>query len=572
MKKLIGFICLSVILVLGYFHFKEKNKQASQEVNVVIFDPIKSFDPAVTFTDDSLKVMGQALETLYQYHYLKRPFEAIPLLARDLPEISEDGRTYTIRIRENIFYHNHKGYLGKNRKVIAQDFVWQIKRLAYAPINSPGTWLFEGKIKGFNKFSKTVGNDYQKFLTVDLEGVRAIDEHTLEIELVRPEPNLLYFLAMTFTSPTPFELIKKFDNKLDSILVGTGPFYIEKMNDKGYYMKAFERFHEEYYPSSGDRYANTEDLLLFSKKRLPFLKRLNFLIFNDEDLAWQAFREGTIDIINVPKAHLNDVASSNSKLMSEFNEKGIQVKHFSRQTTRWIGFNMNDPIIGANKNLRLAIAHAIDTEKYVEVITNNTNLKANSIFNPSISGYRPDHTLKYSFDLSKAKNFFKESGYKPGQLTLTYSTRGKLQIHFEEAEFLKKSLSKLGIKLLIQPLEFSEFIKKGRSGKLQMWTDNWIYDYPDAENLLQLLITRNHPGINKSGFSNIKVDDLYERLSRTLDKEKRYNIMYEIENIVEEELPWVMLMYESTYMAQNSNIKNFRKSFFIRNHYKYISK
>ena len=572
MKKLIGLVCLVAIASLGYYYTKGKNEKKSTEANVVIFDPIKSFDPAVAFTDDSLKVMAQALETLFQYHYLKRPFEAIPLLAKELPEISEDGRTYTIKLKEGILYHNHDGHLPQGRTVKAQDFVWQIKRLAFEPVKSNGAWLFEGKIKGFNQFKKEVGEDSKKFFELDLAGVKALDDHTLEIELVRPEPNLIYFLAMTFTSPTPIELIKKFDNKLDEVLVGSGPFYLAEKNQKGYFMKAFKDFHEEYYPSSGDRYANTEDLLLSSKERLPFLERLNFLLFNSEEQAWEAFREGKVDLINVPKEFLNDVASPHSDLMKEFSEKGIQVKHFSKQTTRWFGFNMNDPIIGSNKYLRLAIAHVINAEKYVEVITNNTNLKANSIFNPSIPGYRPDHTLKYTYDLEKAKEYFKLSGHRPGELNLTYSTRGKLQIHFEEAEFFKNSLAKLGINLKIEPLEFSEFLKKGRNGKLQLWTDNWIYDYPDAENLLQLLITRNHPGINKSGFSNIRVDDLYHELSQTLEKGKRYNIMYEIENIVEEEIPWVMLMYESTYMVQSSKVKNFRKSFFIRNHYKYISK
>lgn len=572
MKKLIALICLAVLFGVGYFYSKDKDKRESQEVNVVIFDPIKSFDPAVAFTDDSLKVMGQSLETLYQYHYLKRPFEAIPLLAEELPEISEDGRTYTIQIKKNIRYHNHDGHLPEGRSVKAEDFVWQIKRLAFAPVKSNGAWLFEGKIKGFNEFKKAAGDDIEKFYSLDMEGVRATGEHTLEIELVRPEPNLIYFLAMTFTSPTPIELLKKFNNKLDGILVGSGPFYLSNSTPKGYFMKVFKDFHEEYYPSSGDRYANTEDLLLASKERLPFLKRLNFLIFDSEEQAWKAFREGGVDLLNVPKEFLNDVASPTSDLMKEFTSKGIQVKHFSKQTTRWLGFNMNDPIVGGNKSLRFAIAHAINAEKYVEVITNNTNLKANSIFNPSIPGYRPDHTLQYSYDLEKAKNYFRQSGYKPDELTLTYSTRGKLQIHFEEAEFFKNALGKLGINLEVEPLEFSEFLKKGRNGQLQLWTDNWIYDYPDAENLLQLLITRNHPGINKSGFSNIRVDDLYHELSRTLDKGKRYNIMYEIENIVEEEIPWIMLMYESTYMAQSSKIKNFRRSFFIRNHYKYISK
>src|SRR5690606_26685307 len=109
---------------------------------------------------------------------------------------------------------------------------------------------------------------------------------------------------------------------------------------------------------------------------------------------------------------------------------------------------------------------------------------------------------------------------------ITFSTRGVDQIQFEEAEFVKNSLNAIGIPVRIQPLEFSEFLKRGRAGQLEMWVDNWIYDYPDAENIFQLLITKNHPGINKSGFSDSEVDELYMKLSFEEDKFKRFEYMY----------------------------------------------
>ena len=165
MKKLIVFLGLVAVVFGLSFYLKMNKGSVEQDINVVIYDEIKSFDPAVAFNDDSLLVMGQSLETLYQYHYLKRPFEAIPLLAKGLPEVSEDGRRYTIRIKENIFYHNHKKLLPKDRAVKAQDFVWQIKRLAFKSVKSNGAWLFEGKIKGF----KYEGSRTWKFLRADLE-------------------------------------------------------------------------------------------------------------------------------------------------------------------------------------------------------------------------------------------------------------------------------------------------------------------------------------------------------------------------------------------------------------------
>lgn len=572
MRKLIGISAVFIVTLIVFLMMRNTSSTNSKSINLVINNQIKSLDPAVAFNDDSLLVMGQSLETLYQYHYLKRPFEVIPSLAQDMPKISAGGRIYTFKLKKNIKYHNTDNSLPKGRTVRAQDFVWQIKRLAYEPLKSNGTWLFEGKIKGFDKFRQQAGNDINKFYELEIDGVKALDEFTLRIELVRPEPNLLYFLAMTFTSPTPIELIKKYDNDLSKVLVGTGPYYLETQDETGYLLKRNKKFHEEYYPSTGDRYANTEKLLNASKKRLPFLDQIKFLIIPEETMRWERFVDGAVDILNVPKQYLVHLATPDSSINKDFVKKGIQVKHFSRQTTRWLGFNMNDPIVGKNKELRLAIAHSIDFDKYVELLTNNTNLKANSIFNPSISGYRPQHRLPYRFNLNLAKDYLAKAGYKPGELKLKYSTRGKQQIHYEEAEFLQYSLKQLGIQLEIEVLEFSQFLKRGRAGDLQFFTDNWIYDYPDAENLLQLLISKNHPGINKSGYSNLRVDDLYNKLSKTLEKPDRYKIMYEIEAIVEGEIPWIMLMYESTYMVQQKNIRNFRKSFFIRNHYKYIEK
>lgn len=572
MKKLITISGLLLFIILFFVLKPRISADTEKTLNLVINNEVRSFDPAVAFNDDALFVMSQSYETLYQYHYLKRPFEVIPSLADGMPEISKDGLVYIIKVKKDIYYHEADGVLKSDRTLKVDDFIWQIKRLAYKPLKSTGKWLFEGKLKGFSEFSEIVGDDFQKFLITDISGLIKVDDHTFKIILDRPEPNLLYFLSMQFTIPVPLEVIDHTKNDLSKTLVGTGPYEFINHSNLKYYFKKFDNFHEEFYPSSGDRYANTENLLGSSKKKLPFVSNVIFEVISDESLRWEKFLSKNIDILDVPTKYLVKLSNPTSEANQNFKKKEINVKHFSRQTTRWLGFNMNDPILGENLNLRLAIAHAINYDRYIEVITNNTNLRSNSMFNPSIQGYRPTHQLPYDYNLTKAKSFLSKSGIKPGELTLTYSTRGKQQIHFDEAEFLQSQLKRIGIALKINVIEFSDFLRLGRAGELQFWTDNWIYDYPDAENLLQLLISKNHPGINKSGYSNDKVDQLYDKLSKTLQKEDRQKIMYEIEKIVETELPWIMLMYESTYILQQKNIRNFRKSFFIRNFIKYLDK
>ncbi len=564
---ILGIIVLGLIatLVKKQIHYKQE-----QSINFSVDNIAKSFDPAIAFNDDALFIMAQSMETLFQYHYLKRPFEVIPSLADGMPEVSKDGLIYKIKIKNNIKYHNFSKTLPPNRTVKSDDFILQIKRLAFNPIKSTGRWLFEGRIKGFDEFSEKVGDDFEKLLSTPMEGLKKIDDLTFEIHLTEPSANILYFLCMQFTSPVPIEILQKYQNNLDKVIEGTGPYKYIGLKENEYHFEKFDGFREEVYPTSGDRYANTENLLNSSKQQLPFIDKINIKVFKSEEDKWQAFMSGDLDILPVPKKKISEVIDTTSKTYSELREKDVMIKHFSRQTTRWLGFNMNDPILGENRNLRLAIAHAINYDEYLKVISKNTNLRANSLFNPSIQGYNPTHELPYKYDLEKAKRYLKKSKIDLEKFELTYSTRGKQTIHMDEAKFLKKQLEQIGLKLKIKEITFPEFLKLGRSGKLQFWTDNWIYDYPDAENLLQLLISQNHPGINKSGYSNPKVDALYDELNKSIDPNERLKFMHEIEKIVEKDIPWILMMYESTYILQQKNIKNFRKSFFIRNYVKYL--
>lgn len=570
MKK---WILKLVILVIGaifiytktFFKYNEK-----KQISISINNHIKSFDPATVFNDDAMLLMAQSLESLFQYHYLKRPYEVIPALAEELPKILDGGLVYRIKIKKNVKYTSSSPEFKIERDLIVDDFMWQIKRLAFAPLKSTGAWLFEGRLKGFKTFREKVGDDFNLFLNSEIEGLKKIDDWTFEIHLEKPEPNLLYFLSMHFTAPVPIEMIKFFKNDLSKVLVGTGPYRFVKYEDNAYFFTKNSQFREEFYPSTGDRYANTENLLTSSKEKLPFINDITFKVKPGEDERWQSFIAQDLDILDVPKKLLFKLTDPTSETNKELQGMGVIVKHFARQTTRWLGFNMNDPLLGKNLMLRKAIAHIIDHEKYIKILTNNTNLKSNSIFNPSIIGYRPEHRLPYEYNVELAKKYLSESGLDPSQIHLTYSTRGKEDIHHQEAKFLKEQFKKINIDLKVEYLNFSDFLKLGRAGKLQFWTDNWIYDYPDAENLLQLLISKNHPGINKSGFSSSRVDQLYRELSVTLKASERNRIMYEIESIVEEEIPWVMLMYESTYIVQQKGIKNFRRSFFIRNYVKYL--
>lgn len=570
---------LLAILTLCFFFlthwvFKklELPRISEQMIRLSLDEKVESLDPAKAFTDDSLLVSAQVMEPLYQYHYLKRPYEVEPLLASGMPEISNNGKLIKIKIKKNIYYHPHEAFKNTMREVIADDFVVQFKRLSLEELKSPGRGLFAGIIEGFEDYSNKIKNRSEEIFSTEMSGIKAIDKYTLELRLMKREPNLNFYLALNFLSPVPHEIVRYYNNQLDQVLIGTGPFVLRSYKDDEIEMERNKNYREEFYPTSGDRYANLEKLLDSSKEKIPFVDKIKFTVTGNESNRWEKFFKNEVDVLTVPKSFISKIYGPTGELNSEIKEKGLVVKHFPILANRWLAFNMRDPLFSKNQYLRLAIAHAINYEKYIEVLSKNTNLRANSVLVPGVSGYLPTKRFRFNYNPELARNYLIKAGFDPmtQPLTLVYSTRGNQSIHLIEADFFKEHLKAIGIKLKIQIITFPEFLQKGRAGELSLFTDNWLFDYPDGENILQLLISKNFPGINKSGYSNQEMDVLYEELKLTSSIDSRDRIIHQMEEIVYRDIPWIPLMYESSFVLIHPKIKNFRKSSIIRNYIKYL--
>jgi ABC-type transport system substrate-binding protein len=544
----------------------------STSLRLSLDDKVESLDPAKAYSDDSLFVSAQVLEPLYQYHYLKRPYEIEPLLADGRPEIKNKGTLITIKIKKNVFFHPHPAFNGEPRELIAEDFVTQFKRLALKSLKSPGRGLFSELIEGFESYSDLINDDWKKIPEFSMVGIEAIDRHTLQIKLQNSEPNIIYYLALNFLSPVPWELVKYQKNNLDTLLVGTGPYVFNGFDKNVIGMSKNKNYREDFYPTSGDRYANVQRLLVSSKEKIPFVDNVRFYVTGDESKRWDSFFKHEIDLLTVPKTYLPNLYNASGDLHEEIKNKGIELKHFPTLANRWLAFNMRHSVVGKNDYLRRAIAYSIDYEKYIQVLSQNTNLRANSILVPGISGYLPAKGFRFKFDRALAKEYLKMAGFTSAKKmpTIVYSTRGNQGVNILEADFIKEHLEAIGLKVEIEILTFSDFLRKGRAGELMFFTDNWLFDYPDGENILQLLVSTNFPGINKSGYSNPKIDELYHQLKETTNVDQRDKIIHEMEEIVFDDLPWIPMMYESSFVLQYGDIKNFRKSSIIRNYVKYI--
>ncbi|MFG1482214.1 ABC transporter substrate-binding protein [Halobacteriovorax sp. HFRX-2_2] len=535
-------------------------------------ESISTIDPVNAYDSVSMSVIYQGYEQLFEYHYLRKPLKLVPLLAEEMPQVSDDGLTYTIKVKEGVQYHDHPAFNGQPRYVEAQDFINQIKRLAFTPYRSNGWWLFDGRVVGLNKFRKEVGSDFEKLLSTNVDGLKALDKRTLQIRLIAPYPQMLNALAMSFTSPMPAEVMKK-ETFLDE-LIGTGPYKLDKwFRGSKLFMSRFNNYHKSFYPGKGDRFAHSKNLLTDAGKRVPFIDKIEFHIIKEAQTRWLQFMSGKLDFLRVPKDNYHSLVSPSGELTEEFRDKKITLDIFSSFTYWWFSFNMKDPIVGTNKNLRLAIAHAVNVEKYIKTFTNNIGLKANSIYPPGIPGYDPSRKLPYSYNIEKAKEYLRKAGYPDGKglPTLVYDTRASSTTQRQRAELLKQDLEAIGIKMKIQLNTFPAFLKKSKEGKLQIWLDGWTLDYPDSENVLQLLTTKNQaPGPNVSNYSNADFDKKFESIKVMNDSDEKYLLMSQVEDIVLEDLPWVLLYYSRDYIVYHNRLKNFRYNDLVVNKVKYL--
>ena len=217
---------------------------------------MRGLDPGDIGDTTSSTVASQIFDCLYQYHYLKRPYELIPSLAEDMPQISDDGLTYTIKIKKGIRFADDACFAdGKGRELKADDFIYAWKRIANIKYLSKNWWIFDGKIVGLNEFreyTKTCATAADVDYGRAVEGLQTPDDHTIVIKLKKPWPQITYLLAHLPTAPIAKEAVDKYGKDIVSHPVGTGAFVL-KIWRRGSYIELEKNpgFRDEYYPSEG---------------------------------------------------------------------------------------------------------------------------------------------------------------------------------------------------------------------------------------------------------------------------------------------------------------------------------
>lgn len=608
----------------------------------------KHLDPARSYSANETLITGQVYEPPLQYHYLKRPYQLEPLTADKMPELTfldmhgeplpadaapEDitFSQYTITIRPGIAYQPHPAFARDDngnllyhqlthqqlddittladfaeqgsRELQAQDYVYQIKRLAHPQIHSPILGLMSEYIVGLRELSETLNEQSAIGENIDLrdfplKGVTTLDKYRYQITVYGQYPQLKYWLAMPFFAPIAWEVenfyqqpgLQRKNITLDWYPVGTGPYYLVE-NDPNRRM-TLERnpfFHGERYPSEGEAGDEAAGLLTDAGKTMPFIDRIVFTLEKESTAYWSKFLQGYYDLSALTSDSfdqaINISASGDFGLSESMKALGIALQSAVGTTTYYMGFNMLDPVVGGYtdraRKLRQAIAIAVDQEENISIFANGQGIPAQGPIPPGIFGYRDDETGIDSYiynwmdgaprtkPISEARQLLAEAGYPNGRdvetgepLVLYFDVTNRGPDSKAQFDWVRKQFQKLNIQLVVRSTDYNRFQEKMRSGTAQIFQWGWNADYPDPENFLFLLYGPNgkslFSGENAANYQNPAFDKLFEQMRVLPDGEQRQQIIDQMVEIARYDAPWIWGFHPKRFTlfhAWNKNIK-----------------
>ncbi len=626
----------------------------------------KHLDPVQSYSSNEIMFTAQVYEPPLQYHYLKRPYKLVPLSAIKMPvikffdkngELLPDGvdnkkiayTIYEISIKPGIRYQPHPAFARNNqgkflyhdlttkdleevytlndfhhtgtRELTAEDYVYEIKRLAHPRLHSPIFGLMSDYIVGLKEYSMTLKaaarlqsekqgkGTYLDLNNYELDGAQVVDLHTYRIKIKGKYPQFMYWLAMPFFAPIPWEAERFYTQRglaeknitLDWYPVGTGPYMLTENNPN--LVMVLERnpnYHGETYPNEGTIEDLKLGLLADEGKQLPFISQIKFYRDKESIPRWNKFLQGYYDASGIGSDSFDQAVQitgqGEATVTEVMKNQGIRLETAVASSTYYVGFNMLDPIVGgfsdSARKLRQAISIAVDYEEYVSIFANGRGIPAQGPIAPGIAGHRYGkkgiNMVVYDWrngkprrkSIESARALLAEAGYPDG---IDVKTSAPLVLYFDvtargaedksELDWMRKQFQKLNIQLVVRSTDYNRFQDKIRKGNAQIFEWGWNADYPDPENFLFLLHGPQrkvgNDGENAANYDNPEYNNLFEKMKNMEDGSERQELIDRMIRILRYDAPWLWGYHPMDYGLYHAWYKNVKPNRISHNNLKY---
>lgn len=444
-----------------------------------------------------------------------KTLKIIPGMAKSW-DISQDGKVYTFHLREDAKWSNGEA-------LTAKDFIFSVKRVLSRNLGAPYADRFYA-IEGAEDYHKGNSDDFSKV------GIKALDDHTLQITLLKPLPYFLTLISFMAWYPVHPDTILKY-GKIDQRgsgwtrpgnMVSNGPFKLKSWDLSN--KLVIER---------NPYYWNNENVKL---------NEIHFYPISDANTEERAFRSGQLHITEtLPLSKVDSYKKTPYLFLAPY---------FS---TYAYAFNTKKPPFD-DKRVRHALSLAIDRNAIIENVTKRNESPAFSFVPTGAKGYHT--TAKLEENVKKAQELLAEAGYPNGEgfptVTILYNTSDAHKSIAEAMQYMWEKNLNIHVELVNQ--EWKVFLKSRAGNEYNLFRLGWVGDYLDPNAFLDIFTTRS--GNNMSGWSNADYDAYVDKANSTLDEKKRFEYFDKAENILMDELPIMPIyFYNSAYLIQPS-VKN----------------
>jgi len=489
-----------------------------------------SFDPALGRDLYTGHITEAIFETLYTYDYLARPVKLAPETAATLPEVSADGRTYLIRLKPGIHFTPDPAFGGKPRELTVADYVYSWKRLFDPRLASPNSWLLEGKVVGLDALAERAKQTGHFDYDAGVPGLEQVDRYTLRIHLTHTDFSLGMILAYEPLAAVAREVVEKYGDSKGEVAghpVGTGVYRLGQWIRGSRIVLEENTGHRaetwDFAPSAGDRADDERIVRQMKGKKIPQIGRIEISVQLEDQSRWLSFTSGEADLFWLD-GPLSPKALVDGKLRPELAARGIQLSRIVDPVLTYYYWNMRDPVVGGFGKekiaLRRAIAMAHDVDEEIRLVLNSEGRRLVFPIPPGVDGHDPDYQGLLRYDPVLANRLLDRYGYKKGAdgwrtqpdgkpLVIRYTSRNEAA-GVLMAELWRKTYNRLGIRMENQRMIFSDIQQAEMLCKLQTRTYQWMADYPDGDNFMQLFYGKNINQNNNGCYQDARFDQWYE--------------------------------------------------------------
>ena len=560
-------------------------------LRLALASPETTLDPVQTNSDgNTATVLAHVLEAPLRYDYLARPVRLQPCTAVSLPEVSGDGRVYTLRIRPGILFADDPAFMGRPRELVAQDYVYSIKRFFDPRWNSSDLYLYESHHLAGMAAVRTQALQSRRPFDYDreVEGLLAPDRYTLRVTLGRPDPRFIFrFADPVFMGAVAREVVEAYGDDIGAHPVGTGAFRLKRWR-RGSRIELERSPHYrglQYQGAPADTSEAEAAARHLQGRTLPLVDALVFDVIEEAQPRWLSFLQGGQDWLEVPAA-FRQLAAPNRSLAPFLARRGIGLQRQLRPDMAMSFFFMEHPLVGgysADKvALRRAIGLAFDNRAYIEQVLGGFGLPAQSTVAPFTSGYDPAYKSEMSdHDPARAKALLDLHGYldrdgdgwrelPDGQPLLLVKAGTGTQQDRRANEVWKRCMDAVGLRMQFETSSWPELLKKSRAGSLMMWGYSWSAGSPDGGFFLSIAYGPSAGEANDPRFSLPAFDRLFERQRELPDGPARGALMRQAKNLLVAYMPFKVHAHTERLDLVQPWLRGYWRHPFMREHGLYV--